>query len=525
LPSLIPYPTSFEEQPGSCAFGAELSISGPPELTAIAVRELVDLGPCRQAGAGDDARLQLDIDPSLPDQGYTLSVTPEGVRIRGGSPAGVFYAVQTLKQLLPAEASRRAWPTREAGWSVPCCRIEDAPAHGWRGCLLDVARHFMPKDFLLKLIDLLAFHKFNVFQLHLTDNDGWRFESKRYPRLTQVGSWRPESKWYWEKTGDGRPHGGFYTQDDLREIVAYAERKFVTILPEIEMPAHTFAAIASYPHLGNDPDLPPQESIPMDRFDVLNVEDSTVEFFQDILAEVLEVFPSTFIHVGGDECPKEPWRTSQRAQEKKRALGLADEDELQSWFIRQMDQWLTKQGRRLVGWDEILEGGLAPGATVMSWRGESGGVTAARAGHDVVMAPTDPTYFDYYQSESEHEPLEIGGHNPLESVYAYEPVPAELAGQPEASQVLGAQFQLWTEFLTTPLSVEYMAYPRACAFAEAVWRSERNRSYEDFTRRLAAHLPYLDARAVNYRPLAGPHPWQRGGTGRFDRTAYPRMVD
>ena len=521
--SLIPYPKSYDEQPGSFTFGQEVVISGPAELAALVSGELADLGVAWVADRGE-SQVQVDVDPSLPGEGYALTVAPERVQILGGSPAGVFYAVQTLKQLLPPEAGRRAWPTGEA-WTLPCCRIEDAPAHGWRGCLLDVARHFMPKDFLLRLIDLLAFHKYNVLQLHLTDNDGWRFESKKYPRLTQVGSWRPETRWFWEKSGDGRPHGGFYTQDDLREIVAYAARRFVTVLPEIEMPAHTFAAIAAYPELGNDPELPPQQSIPLDRFDVLNVEDTTVAFFQDILAEVLDVFPGTFVHIGGDECPKEPWRDSPRAQEKKRALGLADEDELQSWFIRQMDLWLTKQGRRLVGWDEILEGGLAPGATVMSWRGESGGVTAARAGHDVVMSPTDPTYFDYYQSESDHEPLAIGGYNPLESVYAYEPVPAELAGTPDAGHILGAQFQLWTEFLSNGLAVEYMAYPRACAFAEAVWRSESNRSYEDFTRRLQAHLPYLDARGVNYRPLTGPHPWQRGGTGRFDRTAHPRMVD
>ncbi|HZC27611.1 MAG TPA: beta-N-acetylhexosaminidase [Actinopolymorphaceae bacterium] len=542
LATVIPWPTSYTQRPGSLRLSGEVVVAGAPELRDLVTGELGELGirwlpaSATDEASGSDATgeasgsgatgtpvVGLAVDSALPAEGYVLTVDTDGVTMRGGSPAGVFYAVQTLRQLLPPEALRRGAP-HARGWELAYCHVEDAPAHGWRGCLLDVARHFMPKDFLLRLIDLLALHKYNVLQLHLTDNDGWRFESKKYPRLTQVGGWRAETRWFWEKTGDGRPHGGFYSQDDLREIVAYAGRKFITVVPEIEMPAHTFAAIAAYPHLGNDTGLAQQTSIPFTDGDVLNVEDTTVEFFQDVLAEVLDVFPSTFIHIGGDECPKGPWQASARAQEKMRALGLADEDALQSWFITQMDSWLTRNGRRLVGWDEILEGGLAPGATVMSWRGESGGVTAAKAGHDVVMAPTAPTYFDYYQSDSATEPLAIGGHNPLEDVYAYEPVPPDLAGTAEAERVLGAQFQVWTEFLPTSQAVEYMAFPRACAFAEAVWRTGKDRSYGDFMGRLNEHLRRLDALGVNYRPPSGPHPWQAGGTGRFDRTAHPQMV-
>jgi hexosaminidase len=532
---MIPWPMSYAEREGSFVLDDEVVLDAPPELAEIVARELQGFGPRRGAGGeaaaegasgvagGETRRMILEVDTSLPDEGYHLDVTPDQVRVRGGAPAGVFYAIQTLKQLLPPDAYRAAHASRTA-WRVPCCQIEDRPTHSWRGCLLDVARHFMPKHFLLRLIDLLAMHKLNVLQLHLTDNDGWRVESTRYPRLTQVGAWRAETKWWWEERGDGIPHGGFYTQADLREIVAYAGQRFVTVVPEIEMPAHTFAAITAYPELGPHPDAPPQSSVPAKHDDVLNVEDSTLEFFQNVLDEVLEIFPSTFIHIGGDECPKEPWRNSPRAQQRMRELGLANEDELQSWFITQMDTWLTAKGRRLVGWDEILEGGLAPGATVMSWRGEEGGITAARAGHDVVMAPTSPTYFDYYQSTSADEPLAIGGHVPLEAVYAYEPIPEGLS-QAEASHVLGAQFQVWTEFLSAGPHVEYMAFPRACAFAEAVWRSRRDRSYEEFLERLDQHLERLDALSVNYRPVSGPLPWQKGGTGRFNRPNQPQMVD
>ncbi|GAA2758325.1 family 20 glycosylhydrolase [Actinopolymorpha rutila] len=520
---MIPWPTSYLPGQGSFTLDDATVVEGPPALSEIWRTDLGALAARTPATGDGCSRVDLDLDAGLPAEGYHLEVRPEVVRIRGGSPAGVFYAVQTLRQLLPPDSLRRA-AVGPALTTVPCCVVEDAPAHGWRGGLLDVARHFVPKEFVLRYVDLLALHKLNVLQLHLTDNDGWRFESRKYPRLTEVGGWRPETRWVWEESGDGTPHGGFYSRADLAEIVAYAASRFVTIVPEIEMPAHTFAAIAAYPELGNDPDLAPQTCVPSTGHDVVNVEESTVTVFTDVLAEVLEVFPSPFVHIGGDECPKEPWRNSPRAQARMRELGLADEDALQSWFVRRMDDWLSAHGRRLVGWDEILEGGLASGATVMSWRGESGGVTAARAGHDVVMAPTDPTYFDYYQSDQDDEPLTIGGLNTLESVYAYEPVPAELTG-PEAKHVLGAQFQLWGEFQPNGASVEYMTFPRACAFAEAVWRERRTRSYEEFRDRLVAHLPRLDALGVNYRPLDGPRPWQRGGRGRFNRPSQPQMVD
>jgi hexosaminidase len=432
-------------------------------------------------------------------------VRPDRVVARAAEPEGLFYAIQTIRQLLPPEIFRRS---QVAGltWSMPAVEIEDVPRFSWRGAHLDVARHFMPKEFVKKYIDLLALHKMNSFHWHLTEDQGWRIEIKKYPRLTEVGAWRKETlvgrpnRDTTKNTYDGKRHGGFYTQDDVREVVAYAAERFINVVPEIEMPGHAQAAIAAYPWLGNYPN---RQLEVWTRWgvneNILNAEPRTIAFMQDVLAEVIELFPSKFIHVGGDEAVKTQWRSSPRAQARIRELGLKNEEELQSWFIRQMDAFLAARGRRLVGWDEILEGGLAPGATVMSWRGVRGGIAAARAGHDVVMAPTTYTYFDYYQSPNrDREPLAIGGLLPLDSVYGFEPIPAELEPQ-YAKHVLGAQGQLWTEYLPTPRHVEYMAYPRMTALAEVVWTPRERKNFADFRRRLDVHLKRLDELQVNYR--------------------------
>jgi hexosaminidase len=422
------------------------------------------------------------VDPALGPEAYRLETSMSGIRIVGGDDAGVFYAKQTLKQLAPAE-----------GGPVPGVVIEDRPAFGWRGSLLDVARHFMPKEFVLRYIDLLALHKLNVLHLHLTNDQGWRIEIQRYPKLTEVGAWRAETM------NDGVPHGGFYTQDDIREIVDYAARRFIRVMPEIEVPGHTRAAIASYPELGNSGwPIGVKTSWGIETR-VLNVEEATVEFFEHVFEEVFELFPSVFVHVGGDECPRDEWRASARAQQLRRERGLANEDELQSWFIRSLDTFFAENGRRLVGWDEILEGGLAPGATVMSWRGEEGGLAAAEAGHDVVMTPRWFTYFDYRQSDDLAEPPAQPYLLPLEKVYSYQPIPSGLSAA-AARHVLGAQFALWTEHIATPRQAEYMAFPRACAFAEVVW-SEKRQPYGAFLARLREHLPRLSALGVGYRPL------------------------
>ena len=450
---------------------------------------------------------------ALGAEGYKLSVTSHRVTVRAPETAGLFYGIQTIRQLLPTDIFRDA-PVESTEWSMPAVTIEDQPRFRWRGAHLDVVRHFMPKEFVKKYIDLLALHKMNSFHWHLTDDQGWRIEIKKYPKLTEVGAWRKETmvppypKNRAEMKFDSTPTGGFYSQDDIREIVAYAAERHINVVPEIEMPGHAVAAIAAYPELGLAGDTTTVATYWGVFSNILNPTDATVKFFQDVLSEVMELFPSKFIHVGGDEADKSLWNASPVIQTRIKELGLKNEAELQSWFIQQMDKFLTAHGRRLIGWDEILEGGLAPGATVMSWRGVSGGIAAARAGHDVVMAPTSHTYLDYYQSQDKaHEPIAIGGFLPMDTVYAFEPYPDSLESQ-YRKHILGAQVQLWTEYIPTPKQAEYMAYPRTSAFSEVVWTPEDERDYSDFLRRLKVHEKRLEALDVNYR--AG----RTGGTDR-----------
>ena len=359
----------------------------------------------------------------------------------------------------------------------------------------------MPKEAVLKHIDLLAMHKLNVFHWHLTEDQGWRIEIKKYPRLTEVGAWRPDSMTLpltrdaSKRKFSGVPHSGFYTQDDVREVVRYAADRHITVVPEIEMPGHALAAIAAYPHLGNTGKQLGVKTFWGIEEHVLGVGDDVFEFLQDVLEEVLALFPSRFIHIGGDEAPKKEWKANPAAQARMKEQDLKDEEELQSWFVRRIDTWLTERGRRLIGWDEILEGGLAPGAAVMSWRGEKGGIAAAKAGHDVVMAPEKPTYFDHDQSADE-EPA-VRGLNTLADVYAYEPVPAELNDK-EAAHVLGAQGQLWTEYMPDPKRVEYMAWPRLSALSEVLWSPRETRDPAGFAARLETHLERLAILDVNY---------------------------
>lgn len=459
------------------------------------------------AGPRDDDRIALRVDSGdrgLGDEGYRLQVSPAGADLHAATSRGLQRGIQSLRQLLPPQIMA-GQPVRDGRWNMPGVRITDAPRFPWRGAHLDVSRHFMPAAFLHRYLDLLALHKFSIFHLHLTDDQGWRMEIRKYPRLTEVGAWRRESMTGYrsEQRYDGIPHGGFYTRDELRELVAHAARLGVTIVPEIDLPGHSQAAIAAYPELGNHPDRPGEVAREWGYGnDVLNVEDSTVRFFCDVLDEVMEVFPGPYVHVGGDECQKEPWRQSPRAQARMRALGLADEDELQSWFIRQLSDHITRAGRRLVGWDEIIEGGLPAGATVMSWRGEEGGIAATRGGYDAVMAPESHTYFDWAQSDDPAEPVAIGRPGErvttLDKVYRYEPVPAVLEAA-AAARVLGTQCQLWTEYVPTVQHAEYMAFPRACALAEVAWSPAASRDWEDFRARLDVHLGRLDVLGVGYR--------------------------
>lgn len=506
---LLPRPDSLQRRDGFFPLTADTAVfaAGAAQPVAGLLRDCVlpatgfALPTAGQSGAGV-ITLSLDPDLGIDTEAYRLSVSTDEVTIEAVDRRGLIWGVQTLRQLLPSEIFSREQVTG-VEWSVPAVAIDDAPRFGWRGTMIDVGRWFMPLDFLFRFVDLASLHKLNVVHIHLTEDQGWRFEVAKYPRLTEIGAWRSESMrgHYRDQNFDGTRHGGFYTQDELRRLVSYADARGITLVPEVDMPGHMQAAIAAYPELGNNPD---QQLDVRTRWGiskhVLNVEDATIRFVQDILDEVLDVFPGEFVHIGGDECPKDEWRASELAQARIAREGLADEDALQSWFIRQLDRYLESHGRRLIGWDEILEGGLAPEATVMSWRGEAGGIEAAKAAHDVVMAPNTYTYFDYYQAEpTDQEPVAIGGLVTLEQVYGYEPVPDELMGD-HTQRVLGTQCQLWTEYLPEPANVEYMAYPRTCALAEVAWGPSR-KSYDDFRARLGGHLARLDQLDVGYRPL------------------------
>ncbi|MFJ7269832.1 beta-N-acetylhexosaminidase [Streptomyces sp. NPDC099050] len=493
--------------------------------------------PPAAAGARADVRLRIDPGGAgeLGPESYGITVGADGVELTGASPAGLFWGAQTLRQLLGSDAHRKA-PLPGRTWSLPYIGIADGPRFGWRGLMLDVARHFLPKDAVLRYIDLLAAHKLNVLHLHLTDDQGWRVEIKRYPRLTEVGAWRARSRWghraspLWNET----PHGGFYTQDDLREIVAYAAERHVRVVPEIDVPGHSQAAIAAYPELGNTDVV---DTAALEVWDdwgvnenVLAPTEAVLRFYEGVFEELLEIFPaevSPFVHVGGDECPKAQWKASAAAQERIRELGVDGEDGLQSWFIRHFDGWLAERGRRLIGWDEILEGGLAPGAAVSSWRGYAGGIAAAEAGHDVVMCPEQQVYLDHRQAGGEDEPMPIGYVRTLEDVYRFEPVPPKLSEE-AAAHVLGAQANVWTEVMEDQSRVDYQVFPRLAAFAEAVWSrlpEPAERDYADFEARMAAHYRRLDALGVDYRPPGGPLPWQRrpGVLGRPIEGAPPNV--
>ncbi|MEU1723202.1 beta-N-acetylhexosaminidase [Nonomuraea sp. NPDC005692] len=509
---LLPRPVHVTPDGGEpFALTATTVIAAPPGLSRVEGWLRAALSPATglplPAGAPGPGAIEFVLTAGLGPEGYRLTVRPDGVRVEAGDAAGAFYGAQTLRQLLPPAAFRRG-AVGEQDWLLAPVTVADRPRFRWRGCLIDVARHFLPKPDLLRYIDLLAAHKLNVLHLHLTDDQGWRLEVKGYPKLTEVGAWRRESPLGDRRHGvfDGRPHGGFYTQDDLREIVSYAADRFVTVVPEIELPGHSQAAIAAYPELGNlDEQLEVATGWGVSP-NVLNVEDATLAFYRDVLDQVMEIFPGEYVCVGGDECPKEQWRQSPSAQRRIAELGLRDEEELQSWFIRQFSDHLAARGRRLLGWDEIIEGGLPPGATVASWRGTYGAVAAARAGHDVVTCPFTELYLDFRQSDRPDEPVPIGNVISLRDVHAYEPVPPELT-EAEAARVLGAQANLWTEHIDSPRGLDYMAFPRLSAFAEVVW-SPAGGDFDDFRARLHHHERRLAALGVEYRKETGPEPWQ-----------------
>lgn len=500
-PAIVPRPVSLAVEKGSFQLNADTHVVASKEVRQIGEQLRGYLRPATGysldvVGRGAKNVVSLSLDSHLKglgDEGYRLEVRPDRVTLKASATPGLFYGIQTLRQLLPPSILRRS-KVEGADWSIPCVTIEDHPRFVWRGGMIDSSRHFMPKDGILKFIDMLALHKMNTLHWHLTDDNGWRLEIKKYPKLTSVGAWRPESlPDYDPPKSPLHAPGGFYTQEDIREIVAYANERFVTVVPEIEVPGHSQAAIASYPEIGTG------------KSNVLNAEESTVQFYKDVLDEVMALFPGKFIHIGGDEVDKSPWHNDPRSQELIKERGLKDEEELQSWMIRQMDAYISSKGRRLIGWDEILEGGLASGAAVMSWRSTEGGVTAAKSGHDAVMAPTSNTYLDYYQGDPGMEPRAIGGFVPLETAYALEPVAEGLTPE-EAKHILGCQGQLWAEYIPNIKHLEYMAWPRLAAIGEVGWSPKEGKDYKDFEARVAVDLQRLTAADVNFRPLVSPYP-------------------
>lgn len=438
-------------------------------------------------------------------EAYQLKVGAEGVVISAPTEAGVFYGIQTLRKSLPV--------VQNAKIVLPQVVVNDQPRFGYRGMMLDVSRHFFALDSVKRYIDLLALHNINRFHWHLSDDQGWRIEIKKYPELTEIGSKRTETV-IGHNTGkyDGIPYGGFFTQEEAREVVAYAKDRYITVIPEIDMPGHMQAALTAYPELGCT-------GGPYEVWRMWGVSDNvlcagndkTLKFIEGVLSEIIEIFPSEYIHVGGDECPKTKWKTCPKCQAKIKALKLkggkhSAEERLQSYFIAHAEKFLNGHGRQIIGWDEILEGGLAPNATVMSWRGMEGGTEAARTGHQAIMVPTSYLYFDYYQAkDTKNEPMAIGGYVPIEKVYSFEPVSAALKDE-EKKFIIGTQANLWTEYITSFRQVEYMVLPRMDALSEVQWTSPDKKDYQDFLSRMPKMFAIYDQYGFNYaKHLLGVH--------------------
>ena len=501
LLSVIPVPVMTEVFSGSFELTKNSVLKYDSETATKAVNELK-----RRIQISEDQNKEVNIsfifDSKFTRNGeYELSVKTNKINIKAGTESGFFYGVQTLLQLLPPEVFSEKFELKEK-ILVPSVKIYDYPRFEYRGMHLDVARHFMPLEKVKKYIDYLAMHKMNKFHWHLTEDQGWRIEIKKYPKLkeisafrkgTKIGHQRDEPKEY-----DNIKHGGFYTQEEVKEVIKYADERCITVIPEIELPGHSVAAIAAYPHLsctGEKLEVEQNWGI----FDDVYCagKESTFEFLKDLLTEVAELFPSEYIHIGGDECPKTRWKVCPKCQERIQTENLKDEHELQSYFIKRIEKFLLTKNKKIIGWDEILEGGLAPEATVMSWRGTKGGIEAAEQNHNVIMTPTSHCYFDYYQSKSENEPLAIGGFLSLEKVYSYEPVPEELPKEKQ-KYILGAQANVWTEYMKDFNQVEYMVFPRIDAMSEVVWSKPENKNFDDFLKRLKTQFKRYDFMKINY---------------------------
>ena len=448
--------------------------------------------------------IQLIISEDIEKEGYKLVVKDDSITIEANDFNGFLYGAETLRQLLPSEIESQT-EIANIDWIIPNVEISDSPRFKWRGLMLDVSRHFFQKEYIIKTIDRLAYLKMNTLHLHLVDDQGWRIEIKKYPKLTEVGAFRVDQE---DKPWDGRytpkldekaTYGGFYTQDDIKEIVAYAESRGVNVVPEIEMPAHVTSAIASYPELScfEQPVAVPSGGL----WPITDIycagKESTFEFLEDVLTEVMELFPSKYIHVGGDEATKTNWKTCAHCKKRMKEESLESPEELQSYFIKRMERFISSEGRVLIGWDEILEGGLAPGATVMSWRGVKGGLEASEQGHDVVMTPGSHCYFDHYQGPMDTEPLAWGGHTPLSKVYQFDPI-VDSMSEEQAKHVLGGQANLWAEYVPNESHSEYMIYPRLTGLSEALWSPKVCRDWDDFSLRMDNLFKRYDYQGINY---------------------------
>ncbi|HTD92290.1 MAG TPA: beta-N-acetylhexosaminidase [Chitinophagaceae bacterium] len=524
-PSIIPEPVSVKQPKIAAKFsitpstqivleGSNLENSANFFNDYLQQFYLFKLKIVKSATGNNVIRLNFERMDNEVEGAYLMTVDNKGVYIAGDNENGVFYGIQTLIQLLPVPDARLKM--RPSKLDIVYVSVDDAPRFAYRGMHLDVGRHIYPVDFIKKYIDYIAMHKMNYFHWHLTDDQGWRIEIKKYPKLTSVGAWRNGTiiGRYPGKGNDNQKYGGFYTQEQIKEVVKYAQKRYITIIPEIELPGHASAAIAAYPELSCFPEEATYKYFPKACTwsgdttgkqvqqtwgvfdDVFVPSENTFKFLDDVFDEVLTLFPSKYIHIGGDECPKTNWKRSAFCQQLMKEKGLKDEHELQSYFIQRIEKYLNTKGRTVIGWDEILEGGLAPNAAVMSWRGEEGGIAAAKQNHDVVMTPGAWMYFDHAQSQSE-DSVTIGGYLPLDKVYGYEPVPPGLSPA-QGKHVLGAQANLWSEYLRYSSKVEYMLFPRISALSEVLWSPKGRRNWKDFEKKIKTQFKRYDLWNANY---------------------------
>jgi hexosaminidase len=496
--SIVPQPVSIKAGDGFFQLKKSVSIRATqPDEKHVALL-LADFLKTKGVNVSQTISAQADViitlikQQELGSEGYLLAINKKNISLNANTGVGLFHGLQTLMQAITEN-------------KIPALEITDYPRFEYRGIHLDVGRHMFPVDFIKKYIDLMAKHKMNRFHWHLTEDQGWRIEIKKYPKLTEVGAYRNETvigrsttRTRAQAKYDGERYGGFYTQDEIKDVVKYAADRYITIVPEIELPGHAQAALTSYPNLGctgGPYEVARSWGVFKDVY--CAGKEETFTFLQDVLDEVIQLFPGKYIHIGGDECPKDWWKECPHCQKRIAEKKLKDEHELQSYFVQRIEKYLNSKGKQIIGWDEILEGGLAANATVMSWRGESGGIAAAKQNHDVIMSPENWCYLDHAQDTSKTEPLSIGNYTPVSEVYFYEPVPPQLSAA-EAKHVIGAQANLWTEYIKTPTHAEYMLYPRACAMAEVLWSPKESRDYNDFLTRMKVHLKRLDSWKVNY---------------------------